>query len=107
MTARTGYLIELALFITDEAMRAASAVPGWQGRSAYHLLAGCTGYLKTASTLFRYVESTSGSTLHYAAEKFGRALRDTGYGLDEAVQNCQMPALFIRVRDVQHQLEEE
>jgi hypothetical protein len=105
--ANTLFLLEVAQLIADDAVQAASDLPGWPGRAVYHLLGACTGTLKTAVTILRYQDQPSLSPYHYAAEKLARALRDTVYGLDEVIQNRAVPDFFVRVRDALRPLVED
>jgi len=100
------FLIEVAQLITEDTARHASTLAHWQGRTVYHLLSACAGYLKTATVILRYGAEAGQAHFHYAAEKFARAMRDTRYGLDEALQQRELPPFFAHLRDVLRKMEE-
>jgi hypothetical protein len=100
--------IETAWTLTEEAVRVASNVPDWNGRSTYHLASAAEGILRTA-TLMLAQKSDEISPLRfgYAAEKFGRAIRDLTYALTEIQPQLKGKSYFATVRETLSKLLEE
>lgn len=92
---QAAFYLTTAQHLTEESVRSLSAVPGWQGRTGYHLSAASAGLLRTSTIL---LQPTDEATLRYAGEKFNRALHDLLAGLTELSQQPQPPALFEPVR---------
>lgn len=104
---RTEHELETSLHLAQEAIRIASEIPNWQGRTAYHLTAAGTGYLRTALILLQSPEMNEVTTGSYLYEKVQRAVRDSRYALDELIHHAQVPVLLTQLQSALHQLFEE
>lgn len=105
--AKATLQVETAWTLTEEAVRAASDVPHWNGRAAYHLTGAAEGILRTANLMLaQQTGETSPSRFGYAAHKFGRAIGDLCYALAEIQPHTNGTPFFARVRDALSQVEE-
>jgi hypothetical protein len=105
--AKATVQVETAWMLTEEAVRAASDVPHWDGRATYHLSGAAEGILRTANLMLaQQADETSSSRFGYAAHKFGRAIRDLCYALAEIQPHTNGIPFFARVRDALRQVEE-
>lgn len=100
--------IETAWTLTEDAMRTASDVPDWNGRSTYHLTGAAEGILRTATLMLaQKSDETSPSRFGYAAEKLGRAIRDLTYALTEIQPHLKGKSYFATLRETLSKLLEE
>jgi len=100
--------IETVWTLTEDAVRAASDVPDWNGRSTYHLAGAAEGILRTATLMLaQKSDEVSPSRFGYAAEKLGRAIRDLTYALTEIQPHVKGKSYFATFRETLGKLLEE
>jgi hypothetical protein len=100
--------IETVWTLTEDAVRVASDVPDWNGRSTYHLAGAAEGILRTATLMLaQKSDEISPSRFGYAAEKLGRAIRDLTYALTEIQPHFKGKSYFATLRETLSKLLEE
>lgn len=100
--------VESVWRLAEDAVRTTSNVREWNGRCAYHLVSAAEGFLRTAMLMLaQKPDETSPSRFGYAAEKFGRALRDLSYALEEIQPQVNTKSFFVTAHEILRKLSEE